>query len=72
MQLIINARREGYATDQCPGTMTVGDLINFLQEFNESTPVFLSHDNGYTYGSVRQSDFKEREEPREEIESEEQ
>ena len=62
MQLIINARREGYDTDQCLYTMKVGELIDMLRQFDENTPVYLSHDNGYTFGSITRSDFEERDE----------
>lgn len=53
--LRIEAVREGYAPSQCPSTLTVGELIDLLEEFDESTPVYLSHDEGYTYGAVRAS-----------------
>lgn len=35
-----------------PRTMTVGDLIDYLSEFDEDRRVFLRNDNGYTYGIV--------------------
>lgn len=58
MTLLINARREAYGKEDC-NTMTVKELINFLSQFNEDDPVILSHDNGYTYGGIRESDFEE-------------
>lgn len=58
-KLIIAARRNGYDTDQCGRTLTVGELIEFLQDYDEDMPVYLSHDNGYTYGSIKGSDFEE-------------
>ena len=48
MILTINAHREGYAPDQIASTMTVGELIEFLNNFDEDEKVYLSHDNGYT------------------------
>ena len=48
--LYINAQREGYGIDQIRHTMTVGELIRYLEDFDEDTPVYLKHDNGYTYG----------------------
>ena len=58
MTLLINARREAYGKEDCK-TMTVKELINFLSQFNEDDAVILSHDNGYTYGGIRESDFEE-------------
>ena len=57
-QVIIEANREGYSTDQIGRTMTVGDLIAYLEQFNENAKVYLSHDNGYTYGGITESCFK--------------
>jgi len=50
--LYINTSRTGYAPDQCGKTMTVGDLISLLEEFDEDRPVYFRNDNGYTYGSL--------------------
>ena len=48
-KLICSTFREGYGIDQIRRTMTVGELINFLAQYDEDTPVYLSFDNGYTY-----------------------
>lgn len=50
--LEISAVREGYEPDQCGYTMTVGELISYLEDFESDMPVYLSHDRGYTYGPV--------------------
>ena len=55
--LILEARREGYALSQIWATMTAGELIELLQQYDEDCPVYLSHDNGYTYGGIREDDF---------------
>lgn len=52
----INAKRNGYAPDQCGKTFTVGELIAMLEGYDEDTPVYLKHDNGYTYGSIWHGD----------------
>lgn len=75
--IYINARREGYAVDQIRKTMTVGELIAYLEQYEESCEVYLSHDNGYTYGGIREYDITDEwvgeEEPEEEeTENEEQ
>lgn len=58
--LIILAEREGYSIDQVRRTMTVGELIEALQEYDEDTPIYLSHDSGYTYGGILQSRMEAR------------
>lgn len=70
--LYINGNRNGYSPEQCGRTMTVGELIEFLSEYDENRPVYLSNDNGYTYGSIGELDFFEKEEePEEEEEDDE-
>lgn len=56
-QVVIEAKRERY--DMNVRTMTVGELINFLMDFDEDAEVVLSHDNGYTYGGICEQDFSE-------------
>lgn len=46
--VIIKNKRTGYATKQCGRTFTIGELISFLEQFDEDTPVYLSNDSGYT------------------------
>ena len=59
MRLYIEGRRNGYAPDQCGRTMTVGELICFLEQFDDDTEVFLKNDNGYTYGNITEGSFEE-------------
>ena len=65
MKLIIEANREGYAIDQINRTMTVGELISMLEQFDEDTPVYLGHDRQsygfYTYGGITEKCFNEEE-----------
>ena len=51
-KLICSTFREGYGIDQIRRTMTAGELINFLAQYDEDTSVYLSFDNGYTYGGI--------------------
>jgi hypothetical protein len=60
--LFINANKSGYNVDQCGRTLTVGELIEMLSEFNEDTPVYIQNDRGYTYGHIREEDIIETEE----------
>lgn len=65
MAVIINANREGYGTDQIRRTMTVGELIEILSQFDEDTPVYIGNDRQsygwYTYGGINWDDVEERE-----------
>ena len=58
MKVYINANRSAYAPDRIRRTMTVAELIAALEEFPEDAPVFLKHDNGYTYGGINWDDFE--------------
>jgi len=57
--LFINANRTGYSVNQISRTMTVRELIAYLEQFEEDTPVYLKHDNGYTYGGITENDFED-------------
>lgn len=50
--ILIEGVRTGYSPEQVGSTMTVGELIEYLQEYDEDTPVMLCNDNGYTYGGI--------------------
>ena len=56
MKLYINAQRTGYSPCQIQHTMTVGELIAALEEFDEDTPVFLKHDGRSTYIGITWDD----------------
>ncbi|MBR2215289.1 MAG: hypothetical protein IJ849_05980 [Selenomonadaceae bacterium] len=58
-RLVLNAEREAYDIGQIRETMTTGELIRLLEEYDEDTPIYLSHDNGYTYGAVLERRFDE-------------
>lgn len=62
MKLFIEGRRTGYSPEQIKDTMTVGELINYLSDFDEDMPVMLKNDNGYTYGSITYESFEESDE----------
>lgn len=57
-KLIINAMHEGYALDQIKSTMTVAELKAFLDDYDDETPIYLSFDNGYTYGGIEDYKFE--------------
>lgn len=53
--------------DDCPGTLTVGELIQTLQRFDKATPVYLKTEEAYgpgcdttiTYSSLTRIDINE-------------
>lgn len=51
-KVFIDGSRDGYSPDQCGKTMTVGELIAYLEDFDEDAKVYLKNDNGYTYGRI--------------------
>ena len=58
-----NPNPMGRQTGDCVvRTMTVAELIAALEEFDEDTPVILSHDSGYTYGGIRYDLMEEEDE----------
>ena len=47
-------------------TLTVGELIEILEQFDYDRPIYLRNDNGYTYGSITERDIEDAEEEAEE------
>lgn len=64
-RIIIAAEREEYNPDKVR-TMTVGELIAALEEFDDDAQVILSHDNGYTFGGIRYGMMTEEEDEEDE------
>lgn len=59
--LTIDGRRTGYSAEQIlehTNTMTVGQLKEQLEEYDDDMPVMLKNDNGYTYGEIEYSSFQ--------------
>ena len=61
-RIIIEAEREHYSPRQITSTMTVGELMRFLEDYDEDTPIIFSHDRGYTYGALNEWNIREEEE----------
>ena len=51
-RITFEATREGYTKDQVDYPITVGELIEFLEDYDEDTEILLSHDSGYTFGTL--------------------
>ena len=57
--LFLNTNRNGYSPAQCGSTMTVGELKELLDDYNDDTAIFFKNDEGYTYGSLDVSDIED-------------
>lgn len=66
MKLFIEGRRNGYGPEQCGRTFTVRELIEWLDQFEDDTEVYLKNDNGYTYGNIDDYSFELEEQEEEE------
>lgn len=64
--IYIEGSRNGYSPDQCGQTLTVGELIEILEQFDYGRPIYIRNDNGYTYGSITERDIEDAEEDEEE------
>ena len=57
-KLIITAAREAYRAEDIRCTMTAGELIEFLEQFDKDTRVYIGNDrigeNWCTFGGVRE------------------
>ena len=70
--VIITAKREGYSKNQIRKTLTVGELVNYLSEnFDLDSKLYLSHDNGYTFGGITYNDIEENWDEEESFDEEE-
>ena len=68
----IDGRRDCYGPgDIKDTTMTVGELIEYLSEFDEEMPIMISNDGGYTYGKIKDYSINEESYGDEEDEEEE-
>ena len=51
-KILLQTNRTGYTPSQCGRTLTVGELIRILEDYDEETPIYFSNDDGYTYGNL--------------------
>lgn len=56
--LFIESKREGYGINQINKTMTICELISFLEEFDSETEIYLRNDGGYTYGGITEDSIE--------------
>lgn len=54
--IIFEASREAYSIESAAerDAMTVGELIRILKDYDEDDLIIMSHDRGYTYGSIHE------------------
>lgn len=60
-RVIIRANNEGYTPAQIRETMTVEELIGYLEQFDLNSHVYLSFDDGYTFGGLKPQDIDSEE-----------
>ena len=69
--LMIDGRRNDYSANNLVNkTMTVGELVSYLDGFDSDIPVLLSNDNGFTYGKITDDGIWEEEVEEDEEEDE--
>ena len=56
--LVLEANRTCYGLEQLDNTMTIRELIEMLENYDEDMKVCVSNDNGYTYGEINEDDFR--------------
>lgn len=57
-KVFIEANRIGYDPSQIECTMTVWELAHYLLDnFEEDAEVYISNDEGYTFGSISARDI---------------
>ena len=42
-KVFIEGRRDGYSPEQCGRTMTVGELIAYLENFDEDAKIYVKY-----------------------------
>lgn len=55
----INGNRNGYSEEQCGYTMTVAEMVDYLNQFDDDEKIYLRNDNVYTFGSINEIDIYE-------------
>lgn len=56
--LVLEANRTCYGLEQLGNTMTIGELIELLENYDSDMKICISNDNGYTYGEINEEDFR--------------
>ena len=57
--VVLYVNREGYDPEQIRDTMSVGELIKCLEQFDEDDKIYVAHDGGYTFGGITKRQFEE-------------
>jgi hypothetical protein len=56
--ILWNVANEVYSAEYVRDTLTVGELIDLLQQYDENEKIVLSFNRGYTYGDVHENDVE--------------
>lgn len=60
--ILLNTKRTGYSVNQIldnKHTLTVGELMDHLSDFDPDSPILFSNDNGYTFGELNHNTIDE-------------
>ena len=57
--ICLDTARDAYAIQDCYNSMTVREMIEYLSQFDEDSPVVFRNDKGYTYGNITHGSFEE-------------
>ncbi len=57
--ILIDAINTAYSIERIKSTMTVAELIEHLQQYDEDEKIVLRFDGGYTYGEIIEDNFSE-------------
>lgn len=52
MYILNNEEKSQYSVKDCKNTITIGELIEFLSEFNKDEKIVFSFNGGYMFKSV--------------------
>lgn len=56
--VVFEAMREAYGMGDLRDAITVGELVNLLLDCDPDAKFVLSHDRGFTYGSIHEYDME--------------
>ena len=57
--ICLDTARDAYAIQECYRSMTVREMIDYLSQFDEDSPIVFRNDKGYTYGNITHESFEE-------------
>lgn len=56
--VVIAITRDAYCISDARPTITVSEVCDALKDYDYDEMVYISHDNGYTYGPINENDMR--------------